>query len=155
MLVCDALMAKYSQRRLSRLSNCPRVPPAPLESFAFCLHVFPLRRGLGALPSWPRGGRKAQAGGPALSVVCSHVCNPGEAVPHSPVTHRCVESVVTYVRGQQNSAFVLDVSALPREWFCVVGVGAGRGSWGSDSVPRHGPWMRGSPVPFLHRSEQG
>lgn len=48
-------------------------------------------------------------------------------MPHSPVTHRCVKSVVTYVRRQRNPAFILDVSALAREWFSVVGVSAGRG----------------------------
>lgn len=40
-----------------------------------------------------------------VAFVCLHVCDPGDGVAHSIVTHRCVNPVVRYARAQHNPLF--------------------------------------------------
>lgn len=71
---------------------------------------------------------EAQVRSPAVPVVsffcviCLHVCNPGDAVVPSAVTHLCVQSIVSCMREQQTLCFISDLfSALARVVFLSCG----------------------------------
>lgn len=104
MLVFRGLTGKHCSHRLSSgLSARPQhswVPCGPWHFGISSSHLSP-EEWPGSPASLAEGRWKAQASH-ALSVtagfVCLHVCHPGDAVTHSPVTHRCVESWVGCVR---------------------------------------------------------